>query len=596
MEQIYHGRHVLNTIQSTKSRLQHLDEILHKNVVTRSTNQTIVSDVQFLHPMVMNTFKIDSVSKNFYLNDQSFENYANNCLTVDTDQVINSKKFIFSSGLTVNRLWVNNFNGIDLKKAILISANSVTQFVTGNHHFKHLELLNGTTAPMINDVRLIDVFQDTPFSVPLFHGQKHFHNLSLDHFFVDSLFNGIDFRKFLSEVVWLDNPSLSVQELNGSVEWNFLNLVNASSVSIANLINNHININYFVNFTAKRIDPMKTLIIEGIIYLENYAFINGNLHVNGLIDGLNLYEDVILLHGNQDFTKKVYSPNILHFEMPIRFQNLTTSLINSKFTTNDFLLKSNNPTFQLANQQGPAIYLTNKHFLNDLNVLFNVDVDEAVHFNGVDLSYLFKQLDSFVSFNTPLVVKEIIVGKQIFTNYFNQYPSSFVYQRLNNLWLRNVSQVIDIPFSYLNSVPISVRNLYFNSYRGFLEFPDHFVPNSGNINIALFAYKYFAKPIRANNIIIGPYGSVNGKRISQLYREMVHLGEISTSSTQIIDGRKTFQNIVIKGNLFVSSGAINNNFVSQIARTDAMSQSIVRNLHFETIKIESNRFTVNGNL
>lgn len=587
MEQIAHGRRVLNRIQASQTRLRHLNDVLQQRVVTRLSNQTIISNVLFNYPLFVDSAKIDSVLTDFYLKDTSFSHYFNNCLTLNTDQVIHSE-FRFGQGLQVKNLLSNQINGIDMQEAIVINGNEAAQFITGNHRFEAIELMNGTSAPVINGVKLSEVYQDSPESTQLLQGEKHFENLTTTEVNIDQLFNGIKFREFLSEVVWLDNPNIQEQELYGLSRWTFFHPIHAKKLLIENKINGDIDINYFVNFTAKASSD-SPLVINGVTYFETNTFFKQNLHVAGLINGLNLYDDVVLLHSEQDFTKKSIASKGPHFDSLATFTNLTTNLINHRFRTEDFLLKS--PEFATSPS---SVYLKDKIFQNDLIVRGDVDVEESVHFNGVDLSELFRQLDTFVSFNTPLMVKEIVVGKQIFATRLNQYSSSEISQRLNNLWLRNISQVINVPFLYKNSFPIQAKNLYFTSYRNYLKFPEHFVPKANNIHPVFTAFKFFSYPIKARNVVLGPRGFVNGMKVSELYRRMVHQGQELTSTVQAIHGEKKFRSIIVRGNLYVQNGAINRRFLNRIVRTDAYDQDVNLELVFEHVRIEMQNFTSNG--
>src|SRR5699024_5269708 len=106
-------------------------------------------------------FLVDSINFDFFLNDHGFEHYASNCLTVNTDQVIESK-LIMANGAHVDHLFTSNVNGIDLKSAVLVQSLNKTQFISGQHYYRSIQILKGTTAPMLNEIRLIDVVQDIP--------------------------------------------------------------------------------------------------------------------------------------------------------------------------------------------------------------------------------------------------------------------------------------------------------------------------------------------------------------------------------------------------------------------------------------------------
>ncbi|KAH9426339.1 hypothetical protein DERP_010907 [Dermatophagoides pteronyssinus] len=564
------GDRVVIFLDSVDARIDHLENRINQTVMLKSSDQSISSSIEFYYPIRTESLQISSVESHFYLNDINFDLYSNGSLTIDGDQVIEIP-FRFTNGLQIDRLNVQQINGIPMKWAMLTTIDSSTQFIASSnvrHHYYSMELFNGTTATRINDVRLVDLYQDRSYAIQLIRGRKTFTNLTVEQIVVDTNVNNRNFHNFLSKILWLENPEITVQQLQGD-GWIF---------SGEKLL---INFEDFVNNTG-RLNNLEMLTIKTPLTFQNPIHLNGNLIVKGQINGLNLNEDILLAKGDQDFTRKHFDHRPLMFQSSTstKFQNLTIELLNNRFRPEQFLLRRRPSPTSMANK----VYLRRKYFNNDLYVQGYVNVQPNSLTNNVDLSDIYFKLDTMVSMSTPVIAKQIVIGQAMFTNYFNQFDWLYVRQKLSNVLLQNKPQTFSIPLTY--NGPLSVSNLTFNYYGGnnHLRFPEDFINQNDNTSdIIISGSKYFQQPISVENIHFGQNGSVNGIRIGQHFKSLVHL-----NGDENIAGRKTFHNLVIKGNLYVGDRRIsghNLNGTIDIS-DDAPMQTITSPLWFTNVIVE----------
>ncbi|OTF79702.1 hypothetical protein BLA29_000719, partial [Euroglyphus maynei] len=571
------GDRVVIFLDSVNGRLDHLENRINQTVMLKSTNQTVSSPVEFHHPIQAESLLVSSMESHFYLNDINFDVYANGSLSLNGDQTV-EVPLRFMNGMQINQLNVDQINGIPVKSAMLTTINSPTQFVATNvrHYYHRLELFNGTTATQINDVRLVDLYQDRPYAIQLLRGWKTFANLTVEQVVVDTNVNNLNFHDFLSKIVWLDHPNITMQQLQGD-GWSFSGQrLWIQNLSLSNRINDRINFDHFINNTA-RLDIPGMLTIKTPLHFQNPVQVNGNLMVTGSINGFNLNDDILLTKGDQDFTRKPLYTKPLEFQASsTKFHNLTIELLNNRFRPENFLLRRK-PTLH-------KVYLRRKYFNNDLFVHGNVNVRPQSLTNNIDLSDLYYKLDTMVSMSTPVMAKQIIIGEAMFTNYFNQFDWLYVRQKLSNVLLRNKPQTFAIPLTYAG--PLSVSNLTFNYYgNNNLRFPQDFIgrnDDSGD-EIIISGAKYFQQPITVDNIHLGMNGTVNGVRIGQHFKSMVHL-----NGNESIAGLKTFSNLVIKGNLYVGDQKINGYNLNDTidVSSDAPMQTIKNPLWFTNVIVQ----------
>lgn len=559
------------------ARLDNLENRIQNSVLLKSSNQTISSPIEFIYPVYADYFSTNAIDSKFYLNDDDFDDYANNSLTISSEQII-GRKFWLKKGLNADQLFVNRINSkVDLKNAMCTNYDAETQFISNaNHRFHSVELLNGTTARQINDVQLIDLYQDRSSPIQLIRGMKTFLNLSTQEFAVDNLMNELNFQNFLDNVVWLENSNLSMQRLIG--DWQFTNNIQVNNLTVANRINNEIDFTHFVNRTAKKNAPV---VLTKPIRFKSYINVDLDLIVSGLINGLNLIEDIILLNGDQDFTKKYTYSSPLRFESSPSFYNITIDLLNQRIKTRNFLRKSTN---------NEKVLLKNKNFLNNLVVTGNVKAKPKTQINGIVLEDLYRKLDTFVSFSRPISANEIIISGYAYANQLNQYNSLYVQQRLANLLLRDYPQTFHIPLLYDGSLRVS--KLSFNFYRSKLKFPHDFISkfnNESEQEIIITGEKFF-KRVTVDNIFLDENGTVNGARIGQIYDSMVRLGQ----NDQAIKGYKTFKNLEIDGNVYIRNDKICDYFLNGTIDIYSYNKQFIGNpLILEEIIIPKN-FAIKG--
>lgn len=568
------GDRVVVFLDSVNGRLDHLENRINQTVMLKSTNQTVSSPIEFHHPIRTESLMVSSMESHFYLNDINFDIYANGSLSLNGDQTV-EVPLRFMNGIQINQLNAYQINGIPMKSAMLTTVTAPTQFVAANvrHYYQRLELFNGTTATQINDVRLVDLYQDRPYAIQLLRGWKTFANLTVEQVVIDTNVNDLNFHDFLSKIVWLDHPNITIQQLQGD-GWSFGGQqLWIQNLSLLNRINERIDFHHFINNTA-RMDITGMIIIESPLHFQNPVQVNGNLTVIGTINGLNLNDDVLLTKGDQDFTRKpLYTKPLMFQTFSTKFHNLTIEFLNNRFRPENFLLRRKSTAHK--------VYLRRKYFNNDLLVQGHVNMRPDSLTNNVDLSDIYYKLDTMVSMSTPVVAKHIIVDQAVYTNYFNQFDWLYVRQKLSNVLLRNKPQIFAIPLTYTG--PMSVSNLTFNYYgSNNLRFPEDFISRNDETSddIVISGTKYFQQPITVENIHLGPNGTVNGVRIGQHFESIVHL-----NGDEMIAGHKTFTDLVITGNLYIGDQKISGHNLNDTidVSSDAPMQTIKKPLWLTNI-------------
>lgn len=487
----------------------------------------------------------------------------------------------------IDELVARSVNQIeDLGKAILVQGVQGTQFIPASHRYTSLELLNGTTAPFINDVRLVDVYQDVATPTQLLRGKKHFHNVSLNELTVDTVFNGVNFARFLHDAVWLDGTT-EVQQIRlpPGQQWQLLAGFSASDLVVANKINNLIDITYLLNNTARN---DREMLITGPIYFQGDVTMS-NLNLNGLVNRVDLQREALLARFDQDFISPYNDSGRaqLSFRQPVKVDILGLDRINELFGTEHMVLN---------NGFDPVVHLVGKQFDSPVTVLGSVQMGTGARINGVDISELYGRLDGAHVFNTVVNVGELVVNGEVSTSKLNGHRSFALKERLNNIWLRDRAQTIAFPFSYFGAT-IHVDRLNFDTYKGHLRFPQHFVSanNNNNKEVVITGRKYFANPVHAQRIDFGRSGLLNGRRLKDVFDQMAHI-----SGKQTIGGVKTFNTLVVEGDLVITTGTLNDRPID--AMVSISSSNITSRLWFDHLVLAAptlvvrNKLQVNGNL
>lgn len=586
---IVEGKSIEGMINSTMGRLTHIREYMWSNVMMRSINQTIISPVEYQNEVSINNQLIISQVNdlNFRLNDIPLEVYESNTLKIVGNQMmeyINGGEIVFKNGLIVNELNVDNVNGRNIRNAVLAVQPFITQSITGDHRFKHLELVNGTTSPIINNVRLTELFQDTPEIVQLMRSSKSFTNLTIENISTDSSFNGWNMKIFESQAIWLDNDHITTQNFPGN-SLEFVGGVYAPKMKIGGKINQRLDLTKFSKNVAR---SYQELILQGPIYIANRANVWKDLTYSGLVNGnLDFLRDVILLNWDQDFTS-TSNGSRLEFDSFVSMKNVSTGLLNGFIQTEQFVLRQDllNSSLYSSSQRST---LTHKGWLNNLYVNNDVTLGEGITINGVDISDLYRKLDSVTAFNTPLQVDQIEIGGSLQATNFNGYSSELVHRIASTRLSKTIPQTINIPISYSQ---ILTKNLIFNVTGSGRHFPKDYINQSEALisDINIYGRKWFTGHVKVGKIELGPLGRINGHKISQLYEAMVKNDtSFGLNKTEDIYGKKRFGTLVVKGNIFVDDGMMNDCFIDKAVTIDR-EQRIMKSFSFKHIVVDHSSF------
>lgn len=293
----------------------------------------------FTKPIRIERLKIDRVVDEFFLNDVPFEVYSNNTLLVTGDQTFEygpSGALNFKAGLQVDELNTDKVNDVLVKQALFVNNMKGTQMVSGEHSFRTVvDLLNGTTAPSINNIKLYDLFQDVHHPVQLFRHPTHFQQLSVPELFIDTTLNDINLKQWESEIVWLENDAIKVQELSG-LGLQFVGGVMTPKLHVEKTINHKLDVDKFILTAAK---TNQELTLKGPVIFHTSAYAHKDVHYSGLLNGnIDLLKDVILLHSDQDFSQLPQESIV--FDSTIQVKNFTMALLNGHIRSQDFVLRS----------------------------------------------------------------------------------------------------------------------------------------------------------------------------------------------------------------------------------------------------------------
>lgn len=221
----------------------------------------------------------------------------------------------------------------------------------------------------------------------------------------------------------------------------------------------------------------------------------------------------------------------------------------------------------------------------------NIDFNDRVLINGVDLSELYRKLDTVSTFNTPLEVDQIEVGGNMATVAYNEFSASIAHQIMKTRLSKYKTQIIHTPVTYMNG-KIKVQNLMFNFTSSGLTFPRNFVRRNGlDPVVNIFGAKYFTTPISTNDIHLGtPAGTINGHKVSKLYSSMVK-NDSTSNKVEMINGLKQFGSITILGNLVVEDGLLNE-FLLNKAVLVAANQQVLNMLVFDKAVVKTDQIKV----
>lgn len=336
---IVDAQRVKENLASVRHRLEQLNETMQQTVVMRSGKQTIYSPVHFEKLLQVDHLKIVSATDDFHLNSVPFEVFANNTLSLEGDQVLNygsGGRVNFKTGLKVDRLDAHQINDVHVKKALFVNQILGTQMVTGEHTFRtQVELKNGTTAPSINSVKLYDLFQDVHHPVQLLRYPTRFQELSVPELTIDTTLNGVNLKQWQSEIIWLENVAMNQQEISGNA-LQFVGGIKAIRLNVEGTINQKFDLDHFMSTAAR---TNRELTISGPITFHHFAYAHDDVNYSGLLNGaIDLWKDVLLLHGNQDFSH--LPQNNFLFDSAVSFKNLSMGLLNGRVHSQDFVLRS----------------------------------------------------------------------------------------------------------------------------------------------------------------------------------------------------------------------------------------------------------------
>lgn len=132
----------------------------------------------------------------------------------------------------------------------------------------------------------------------------------------------------------------------------------------------------------------------------------------------------------------------------------------------------------------------------------------------------------------------------------------------------------------------------FNHTSSGLAFPYDFISgNSSTPEVIIQGSKYFSSSVFAKDIHLGPpAGLVNGHKISTLYSAMVK-NDTTGSGAEQIGGRKSFNQMLLLGNLLVEDGLLNECFIDKAVQLTG-NQQILPKLTFDRVKIDMKQFDV----
>lgn len=132
----------------------------------------------------------------------------------------------------------------------------------------------------------------------------------------------------------------------------------------------------------------------------------------------------------------------------------------------------------------------------------------------------------------------------------------------------------------------------FNHTSSGLAFPYDFVSGNSSISeVIIQGSKYFSSSVSAKDIHFGPPdGRVNEHRISTLYSAMVK-NDTTGSGSEKIGGRKSFNQMILLGNLLVEDGLLNECFIDKAVQLTG-NQQILQKLTFDRVKIDMKQFDV----
>lgn len=508
------------------------------NVVLNIPSQPlrpITGKITFAEPITASRAIIGNISNDVSLNGVQFSQLAGNTLKVLGEQVITGR-WTFLNNVSSNRLILTgSLNGIKVKD-ILLKNTQLPQVVTGSITFTNITTKAAVTLPpqgKVNGIAIDDFVTSKAGPAQVISGSKIFRNaeakLNVD---VSGLTNGKDLSAISHRAVRLIADESNPQIITGD-------LVFEGPLSIENLQVNGL-INDKVNVTKMALEGVTkqghNQVISGHKTFQGKVTVTGDVSVDGLVNSLNFYKDIVTTNTPQNITGS------LTFQAPVKFaHDVATLTVNGIDLSREAVLR---------NSSQVQVITARKGFERGLKVSGHVTMDDGSTIDTVDPSEMAKAIVSRnkVSLDGPVHFEQVRVkGNVILQKPLNNRHR--IRDLPNTLWLKSKDQVINVPVTFVG--PIKGNSLVAGLVNG-MKFPEDFVLKNSLKDQVITGEKIFLDEVKLPNggFTTSPDVKMNGVNLQQFNREVVRNLRLDDGRVEAIPGVKIFNQLHVKGNVY----------------------------------------------
>lgn len=437
-------------------------------------------------------------------------------------------------------------DGVNITKLAddAIYVDGMNQSITGNVSFENLHVASNIFTTTLNNKNITKIVEDALMLIgdQEIKGNQQIGNLTV--------LGDVELQKYLNGFNFTDEVVLLNKEAILKSEKSFTNTLKVDNLNIAEFVNN-LNL---TDIAANSLYVNKDSTVSGNITFLKDLLINGNLFVEGLIDGINLtelIENAFLKDSNENISSSIYFDDVVFTDV-VRSSDLFDGVNLEAFERN-VIYKCYGP-----NRFINSTILFDNVVINDSSVLQNLNTTSNI--NNIDLKN-FKRDVVTISGNHTIAGTKTIDGNLLvqdleatFLNGFS-FPSDFVILHENEtifalkVFQDNVS--VDSDLNMKDAKTINEKDLS--------EFYKKIVTKNRNHNITT--------PIQFLNVT-NFHKNLDAKSINSVQVSSEKL--LLRSYNQNITGVKNFTSVYAEGDI-VSNNHINGHDLSKLENEIVLS-------------------------
>ena len=382
---------------------------------------------------------------------------------------------------------------------------------------------------LLNGMYVNEIVTTAPGTLQVIKGHKRFKSVTVDDFNVKGLTNNRDLRLMNLKAVRLNSPHPQVLTGRYHLESPYTRIDN---LRVDGMINGLVNISHLIHYGVSQ--SRANQVISGTKRFLSSVFVDSDLVLHGLVNGINLHRDVVTINTNQDI------PASLNFKGPVTFEGDVETMTVNGIDLSEEAVRRNSPL--------PQVITAKKGFMRGIKVVGDVTMAHKSTIDDVDVSELALLVmdPNQVVLNGPIYFDQVKITGNVMANQgINGYPISNIPKII---WLKSTPQEIFNPITFLS--PVSIRHVK-TDFVNSIKVPEDFVLKYSPVDQFVTGEKIFLDEVRLPN---GKFTSIpgvklNGVDLNLFNQNMVR--NLAANGTDPIHGTKIFNALVVKGNVYV---------------------------------------------